>query len=56
MLYPSNKEVADYLISKGYRKASDVAREIFAEIDILGTYNPKLYADLKKKYESEGVE
>lgn len=32
VLYPSNKEVADYLISKSYRKASDVAREIFAEI------------------------
>ena len=26
------------------------AREIFEEIDILGTYNPTLYAELKKKY------
>jgi hypothetical protein len=35
VLYPSNKEVADYLISKGYRKYTDVAREIFAEIERL---------------------
>ena len=32
---------------------SEVAREIFAEIDILGTYNPELYAELKKKYTEE---
>ena len=32
VLYPSNKEVADYLISKSYRKASDVAREIIEDL------------------------
>ena len=32
------------------RIKAETAREIFAEIDILGTYNPTLYADLKKKY------
>ena len=32
---------------------SEVAREIFEEIDILGTYNPTLYAELKKKYTEE---
>ena len=32
---------------------SEVAREIFAEIDILGTYNPELYAEIKKKYIGE---
>ena len=29
---------------------TEVAIEIFEEIDILGTYNPTLYAELKKKY------
>ena len=33
---------------------SEVAREIFEEIDILGTYNPTLYAELKKKYTESG--
>ena len=61
VLYPSNKEVADYLISKGYRKASEVAREIFAEIervciDTFGNFNHRVFAELKKKYESEGGE
>ena len=32
-----------------------IAREIFAEIDILGTYNPTLYAELKKKYTEEQI-
>lgn len=63
VLYPSNKEVADYLVSKGYRKSSDVAREIFAEIEkIFGVHlwlnatpsEYEDYKDLKKKYESEG--
>lgn len=31
----------------------EVARKIFAEMDILGTYNPVLYAELKKKYIGE---
>ena len=54
---------AERAVNKGYHKASDVAREIFAEIDsmiellcvmfghdiiIVGKY-----AELKKKYESE---
>ena len=30
------------------------AREIFAVIDTLGTYNPTLYAELKKKYTEDG--
>ena len=33
---------------------AEIAREIFEEIDILGTYNPTLYAELKKKYTEEG--
>ena len=61
VLYPSNKEVADYLVSKDYRKASDVAREIFAEIKYLIWQNDthpageltERIAPLKKKYESE---
>lgn len=32
------------------RIKEETAREIFEEIDILGTYNPTLYAELKKKY------
>ena len=32
------------------RIKAEVAREIFEEIDILGTYNPPIYAELKKKY------
>jgi hypothetical protein len=68
---------AQYLYAKGYRKASDVAREIFAEIDellksqealsenkrlkdvadwIFHDYLPSQFAELKKKYESEGEE
>lgn len=58
---------AKELYEKGYRKASEVAEEIFAEIDNLmldgaigGKYpikviNPDKYAELKKKYtEGEG--
>ena len=41
------KEVID-------RIKQDTAREIFAEIDILGTYNPPLYDKLKKKYTEDG--
>jgi hypothetical protein len=33
---------------------AEVAREIFAVIDTLGTYNPTLYAELKKKYTEDG--
>ena len=64
VLYPSNKEIADHLISKGWCKASDVAREIFAEIerDVIHKmkvngckkllFNEAKYDELKKKYES----
>lgn len=50
VLYPSNKEVADYLISKGYRKASEVAREIFAEIERL------LFANQSGEFRGDSVE
>ena len=65
-----NECLAECLVKAGYRKASDVAREIFAEIDSLfkryqvNTYDghyyntamKEEYAELKKKYESEGGE
>ena len=54
------------LYEKGYRKASDVAREIFEEIEsckwsetqygdqiLCFEINSEKYAELKKKYESE---
>lgn len=47
------------LYNAGYRKASDVAREIFEEIDRMcidtfGNFNHRVFAELKKKYtESE---
>lgn len=54
------------LRGKGYRRATDVAREIFAEIDKIALmhidrYGRLLihsdeYAELRKKYESEGEE
>ena len=62
-----NKTLAQYLYEKGYRKASDVAREIFEEIERMLTYFPlfgtiesyivdvRSLAELKKKYtEGEG--
>lgn len=53
--------IAENLFDKGYRKASDVAREIFEEIDRMcidtfGNFNHRVFAELKKKYESEGEE
>ena len=56
---------AQYLYHKGYRKASDVAREIFEEIEEhaeevgFSSYTERFefadfIAELKKKYESEG--
>lgn len=54
---------AQYLYAKGYRKASDVAREIFGELE--ATFNgdgfhyfiaEPIFDKLKKKYESEGEE
>ena len=62
VLYPSNKEVADYLISKSYRKASDVAREIIEEIEKIievdkfgeAKFDVRELYKIEKKYESEG--
>ena len=56
--------IADELDNAGYRKASDVAREIFADIETafarvgvlphnVGLVDFKVIAELKKKYESE---
>lgn len=51
--------LADALVNDyGYRKASEVAKEIFEEIDRLcidtfGNFNHRAFAELKKKYESE---
>ena len=53
--------MANAIINNGYRKASDVAREIFEEIEqnvFVPHFNgyfvrTKAYAELKKKYESE---
>ena len=65
---PRNERLATALYEMGYRKSTDVAREIFAEIEDLceqykyfceGTYAPELkdaIAELKKKYESEGAD
>ena len=57
--------IAEYVIErKGYRKASDVAKDIFAWFDdnavnlnfFTGNFeiNLGMYLELKKKYESEG--
>ena len=48
----------DAIYEKGYRKASEVAREIFAEIDRMcidtfGNFNHRVFAELKKKYTEE---
>lgn len=57
--------MAKKLANKGYRKSTDVAREIFAELDDIPKHQPsyvlytlltKKIAELKKKYESEGAE
>ena len=64
---PMNVYVAQELYNAGYRKASDVAREIFEEIkrhieDVgFSSFMERSefmdwLADLKKKYESEGAE
>ena len=56
---------ASVLYNAGYRKASDVAREIFEELEampkdqpsyVLYVFLTKKIADLKKKYESEGAD
>ena len=65
-----NECLAEALYNAGYRKASDVAREIFEEIEKEYGENCGAYriddltygqlwdflAELKKKYESEGAE
>ena len=58
--YGTYNAVAEHLYNKGYRKASDVAREIFEEIyedcfDQFGHIDYEALAELKKKYESEGM-
>lgn len=56
------ENIAKQICEQGYRKASDVAREIFAEIEEIAIINPlgnwvtirkDFFAELKKKYESE---
>jgi hypothetical protein len=51
--------IAVRLYEKGYRKASDVAREIFEEIEDvinnIGYFDEIDFRSLKKKYESEGI-
>lgn len=66
--YTPSYQRAMCLNKLGYRKASDVAMEIFEEIEGLmwdavigGKYpakviNPDKFAELKKKYESEGAD
>lgn len=49
---------AQRAVDKGYRKSSDVAREIFEVIeemcfDFCGNFNHLYFAELKKKYKSE---
>lgn len=47
--------LAHALTAKGYRKSTDVAEKIFAEIDRMcidtfGNFNHRVFAELKKKY------
>jgi predicted metalloprotease len=44
------------LVEYGYRKSTDVAREIFAEIDKTAYGDADFFKMLKKKYESEGAD
>lgn len=51
--------IADSLYNAGYRKQTEVADEIFAEIerlciDTLGNFNHRVFAELKKKYTKGG--
>ena len=41
--------IADLLVGKGYRKASDVAKEIFEEIEKVFTKRIAFYTDMKKQ-------
>ena len=60
------RNCARLLYAEGYRKSTDVAREIFAELELKAPFfcanqiayehfNEEL-AELKKKYESEGAD
>lgn len=53
-----SERIAKHLLDASYRKASDVAREIFEEIgDVInniGYFDEIDFRSLKKKYESEG--
>ena len=50
------REIAKLMSDAGYRKADEVAREIFEEIEeyILLEWNEEAYAKLKKKYTEGG--
>ena len=60
LITPHN--TAEKLTELGYRKSTDVAREIFEDIesscvDIFGYFNYLKFVELKKKYnESEGAD
>ena len=65
--YGTYNAVAEYLHNKGYRKSTDVAREIFEELEefMVDTELYKMptksilaekFAELKKKYEREGAD
>ena len=60
LITPQN--TAEKMTEKGYRKASEVARQIFEEIDSCiflysthGIFSNTKYAELKKKYIGEGT-
>ena len=65
MPYEFSKGLAEFLFEEGYAQASDVAREIFEEIERMLTYFPlfgtiesyivdmQSLAELKKKYTQE---
>jgi hypothetical protein len=66
MPYEFSKGLAEFLFDEGYRKASEVAREIFEEIEsissdfpIYGNINTVILSErdlafIKKKYTEEG--
>lgn len=69
LFFSEAEKIADFVINKqGYRKSTDVASEIFEAIEKLfrqrfsdevdGEYriNAQEFAELKKKYESEGAD
>ena len=61
---PMNVSVAEALYNAGYRKTSDVAREIFAEINKIidvdkfgeAKFDVRELYKIEKKYESEGAD